>query len=87
MIKTVAPVEWRGIDEPAPVWEKTIADIFPADVIVYVQKLAGYCLTGMVKYHILIICFGTGSNGKSLFFETLGNVLGEYAFRYRARQL
>jgi putative DNA primase/helicase len=88
MIKTVAPVEWRGLDAPCTLWEKAIKDIFPQDVIDYVQKIMGYSITGRITHHFLVICHGAGSNGKSLFFETLGSgVLGDYAFQIPSETL
>lgn len=87
MIKTVAPVEWRGLDAPCPLWEKAIKDIFPQDVIDYVQKVMGYSITGRITHHFLVICHGAGSNGKSLFFETMGSVLGDYAFQIPSETL
>jgi putative DNA primase/helicase len=87
MIKTVCPTEWRGLDEPCSLWEKAIRDIFPQDVIDYVQKVMGYSITGRITHHFLVICHGAGSNGKSLFFETLGSVLGDYAFQIPSETL
>ena len=45
----------------------------------YLQRWAGYLLTGSVQEHCLLFLFGRGSNGKGTFGETLFRLLGEYA--------
>ena len=87
MIKTYCHVEWLGLDAPCFLWEKAIQDIFPSDVVDYVQKLIGYSVTGKITHHFLVICHGAGSNGKSLFFESLGSVLGDHAFQIPSETL
>lgn len=87
MIKTRCPIAWTGLNTPAPIWEEAIRQIFPSEVVFYVHKLIGYSITGKVVHHILIICHGTGANGKSLFFETLGGVLGDLAYQVASETL
>ena len=79
LIRTFAPVEWRGLNEPAPIWEKTILEIFGADpnVVSFARRLIGYMITGQTKEQIIAILYGAGSNGKSLFVAVLAAVLGE----------
>lgn len=48
------------------------------DLIEYMQKLVGYCLTGSIDQQILPILYGTGSNGKTTFMKVLEGLLGEY---------
>lgn len=43
------------------------------------QRVAGYCLTGSTQEHGLFFLYGTGSNGKSVFVNTLFTLLGDYA--------
>jgi putative DNA primase/helicase len=78
-VRTFAPVEWRGLNEPAPVWEKTLLEIFSGDpdLVNFARRLVGYMITGLTKEQILAILYGTGSNGKSLFVDVLAAVLGE----------
>lgn len=78
-IRSVAPVEWRGIDTPCPRWERFLEEIFDSDqeIGAFVQRLLGYGITGLSQEHILPIFWGeTGRNGKGTLFETLGDVLG-----------
>jgi putative DNA primase/helicase len=50
-----------------------------ADFVSYLQRLAGYFLTGSTKEHALFFAYGKGANGKSVFINTLAGVLGSYA--------
>jgi P4 family phage/plasmid primase-like protien len=45
----------------------------------YLQKLAGLCLIGKVKKELLVLAKGSGSNGKSTFFNVIAMVLGDFA--------
>ena len=49
------------------------------DLQSYVQRVVGYTLTGSVREEALFVLYGTGSNGKSTFRETLHAMLGDYA--------
>lgn len=50
-----------------------------ADYAAYLQRFAGYCLTGSTQEHALFFLYGTGANGKSVFVNTLFTILGDYA--------
>lgn len=56
--------------------EVTLGD---KDMIRYIQKLCGYCLTGSTREEIIIFIYGEGGNGKSKFIEALSYILGDYA--------
>ena len=43
----------------------------------YLQRVAGYCTTGVTSEHVLFFLYGTGANGKSVFISTLVGILGE----------
>lgn len=45
----------------------------------YLQRGAGYSLTGHTTEQVLFFCFGDGANGKSTFLETIRSILGDYA--------
>lgn len=45
----------------------------------FLQRIAGYCLTGDTSEHALFFAYGTGGNGKGTFLNTLTRVLGDYA--------
>lgn len=60
-------------------WEAFLASVFAdkVDVISYVHRLIGYCLTGDVSAHLLAVFWGTGANGKSTLLNALSGVLGK----------
>ena len=64
-----------------PVWLQFLAKIFAAngEIIEYVQRLAGYALTGSTEEHSLFFCYGTGANGKSTLLNALAGVMGDYS--------
>jgi putative DNA primase/helicase len=45
----------------------------------YLQKIAGYSLTGSTREEKLFFLYGPGGNGKTKFVETLAGILGDYA--------
>ncbi|MEZ5566501.1 MAG: phage/plasmid primase, P4 family [Gammaproteobacteria bacterium] len=50
-----------------------------AELAAYLQRMAGYCLTGRTTEHALFFFHGSGANGKSVFLSVLSGVLGDYA--------
>lgn len=49
------------------------------DLIDFLQRWCGYCLTGDIREHALLFVFGPGGNGKSVFLNTASGILGDYA--------
>jgi putative DNA primase/helicase len=74
----VAPAE-PGTE--APLWRAFLDRITDrdADLQDYLQRVAGYCLTGLTTEHVLFFCYGTGANGKSVFINTLVGIWHDYA--------
>lgn len=64
-----------------PVWERFLREVTRDDVELtrYLQKLAGYCLTGSVREQTLNFVWGPGGNGKGVFLRALDGIMGEYA--------
>lgn len=62
-------------------WERFLTTTFAGDtdLIGYLQRLTGYSTVGEVLEHILPFALGSGGNGKSVFFEVIAGVLGDYA--------
>lgn len=50
-----------------------------AELQAFMQRMAGYCLTGSVREHALFFLFGCGANGKSTFVDVLAWLMGDYA--------
>jgi putative DNA primase/helicase len=66
---------------PCPLWINFLNDVTHADkkLIGFLQRLSGYCLTGLIREQILAFLFGPGGNGKGVFGSTLAKILGDYA--------
>ena len=68
-------------DACCPRWERFLHEVFASDVdlIGFVQRFVGYCLTGDIREHVLAVLHGSGCNGKSTFIAVLKRLLGDYA--------
>lgn len=64
-----------------PTWKSFLADVTGNDpeLMIYLQRMAGYCMTGVTNEHALFFLYGTGANGKSVFLNVLATILGDYA--------
>lgn len=64
----------------APQWNKFIHKIFAGNssMISFVQRCVGYSLTGDTSEQCLFFCWGTGKNGKTVFFEVMKLLLDDY---------
>lgn len=78
----LAPVAYEPEAE-CPTWKAFLHSIMDGnrELIGFLQRFAGYALTGVIREHVLVICYGTGSNGKSTFLETLTSLMGDYAWQ------
>ncbi|MBP9033771.1 MAG: hypothetical protein KBG29_07735, partial [Pseudomonadales bacterium] len=67
----------------APLWESFLMKIFDGDreLIAFLQRAAGYALTGHTREHKLLFFHGVGRNGKSVFLNTLFGLFGDYGRR------
>ena len=68
-------------DGGCPLWLCFLDRITAGDVELqaFLQRMAGYMLTGSTEEHALFFMWGTGANGKSVFLATLAGVFGGYA--------
>jgi len=62
-------------------WRAFLSDVTggDADLQAYLQRMVGYCLTGVTSAHALFFLYGTGANGKSVFANAISTILGDYA--------
>lgn len=76
-ITKLCPVAYSPRAE-APLFHQFLRDIFDENVqiIAYLHKLLGYCLTGDVSEQILPLFWGTGANGKSTLLNVILAMLG-----------
>lgn len=89
-LKTAAPVQYKGLETPAPTWEKFINEISGenSELSSYLQRLFGYGITGLTNNHIHPIFYGPqGRNGKTTLLEAVRPVLGELAYKARSETL
>ena len=61
-------------------WEQFLDDFTMGDpeLRAWWQAFCGYCLTGHVHDHAVVFVYGPGGNGKSVFLDTLAEVMGAY---------
>jgi P4 family phage/plasmid primase-like protien len=80
LLTRVVPVEHDPGAE-CPRWLRFLSEIFVGDedLIGFIQRAVGYSLTGETGEQVFFLCYGTGANGKSRFFEILELLAGEYA--------
>jgi putative DNA primase/helicase len=66
-----------------PVWDEFLAYSMEEDqeVIDFLHRFFGYCLTGLVTEQVLLFMEGTGGNGKTTALLALMHVLGDYAIQ------
>jgi putative DNA primase/helicase len=64
-----------------PLWRRFISEACGNDaaLVAYLQRVAGYSLTGDTREHALLFVYGPGGNGKSVFLNTIASVMGDYA--------
>ena len=64
-----------------PLWLKFLRKVTKEDAELqsFIQRMAGYALTGSIREHALFFAFGTGANGKGVTINTLTGIMGGYA--------
>jgi putative DNA primase/helicase len=80
MLTKLSPVEFSE-SATCPKFEEFLKQITNGDVdlMSYLQRIFGYCMTGSVKEKALFIFVGDGNNGKTTLLEAFRHVLGDYA--------
>lgn len=65
----------------SPRWLKFLDEVFSGDTdtIEAVQRLLGYTLTGLSTEEVLVIAYGFGANGKSVFGNVVHSIMGGYS--------
>jgi putative DNA primase/helicase len=66
---------------PHPIWTAFLQRITNEDqeLMKFLQRYIGYCMTGDISEHVFVFAYGTGANGKSTFIGTIQNIFGDYA--------
>lgn len=70
-------------------WIDFLNDIFNNDqeLIRFIQKSIGYSMTGSTREQVMFILHGKGRNGKSIFIETVREILGTYSDNIQAKTI
>jgi putative DNA primase/helicase len=68
-------------DAKCPLWERVLDRLMGGSkgLIRYLQRTAGYSLTGNVSEQVLFFLHGAGQNGKSFYLGVLKDIWGDYA--------
>lgn len=82
LITHLVPVDYNPA-AAAPLWLSFLDRIMAGNqaLIDFLQRLAGYCLTGDTSDQVFVILHGSGANGKTTFVETLLGALGDLGQR------
>jgi putative DNA primase/helicase len=78
MVTKVAAVTPGG---DCPRWRAFVLEIVQGDAALaaYLQRWAGYMLTGETREHAFLVMIGPGGNGKTLLVNVLSFIVGDYA--------
>lgn len=63
-----------------PLWLKFLGEITAGNVELqsYLQRVSGYCLTGITREQELFFNYGEGNNGKGVFTGAISGILDDY---------
>lgn len=79
LITKISPAPYDP-DADAPVWNAFLRRVTKDNqgLVAFLQRAAGYALTGDTSEHCLFFLHGDGRNGKSVFVEALEYIVGDY---------
>ena len=78
MLTQLCPTEYHQ-EAKCPRWEQFMEEVFEGnkELIRWVQKLLGYCITGSVAEHIIPLFHGLTRNGKGTTCRAMHHILGD----------
>jgi P4 family phage/plasmid primase-like protien len=87
-ITRISSVEYDP-EATCPSWLEHLNKIMVGnpDLIGFLQRWSGYCLTGITDERCLAILYGVGANGKTTFIETVAETMGDYSQGTRAETI
>jgi putative DNA primase/helicase len=72
------PVNYNP-DAPAPIFHAYLERCMPnIDMRAYLKRIVGYSITGLTTEQAMFLHYGDGANGKSVYLEVMGAVMGDY---------
>lgn len=78
-ITKISPAFYKP-EAPYTRFRQFLHDIQPdTDNQLFLQQYAGYSMTGDTSEHCLLLCYGTGRNGKGTLVDIISYILGDYA--------
>lgn len=85
----ISPATYGEALAPDSLWLNFIDDITSGskELAGYLQRVAGYCLTGAISEKCWFFCYGDGDNGKSVFIEVIQELLGDYSVAINTQTL
>lgn len=68
---------------PTPLWSRYLSEATGGDLTyqAWLQRFAGYGLTGDISEEMFAFVYGPGGAGKGTFLGTLEKIMGDYAFK------
>lgn len=79
LITKILPVPYSP-DAKHPLWDRFLLEAIPdEEVRQYIQRVAGYTVSGQKTEDLVLLVRGPGGSGKSTFKEAMMATLGEYA--------
>src|SRR5260370_10521900 len=80
-ITNISAVAAADPGTPHPLWDAFLARVTDSncELIGFLQRFLGYCMTGETSEHVLLFLYGTGANGKGVFVNTIFKIFGDYA--------
>lgn len=79
MITRISPVKYDA-KATCPIYDAFLAKIMPVEALRgYLQRWAGYSLTGETGEQCLSLFYGAGANGKSTMVDVWAYIAGDYA--------
>jgi putative DNA primase/helicase len=81
-VTKVAPVRYDPAAQ-CPRFKQFLREVFAdaVEIVDYLQRCFGYCLTGLTSEQVFWILFGFGGNGKTTLMELMLNaIFGDYAW-------
>lgn len=80
LITLISPVEYDP-NAHSDLWEQHLLRVTGSkrELIAYLQRVSGYCLTGETKEQVMFFIFGPTKTGKSRTISAIMWVLGDYA--------
>jgi putative DNA primase/helicase len=81
MLTNISPAEWRGLDAKGVLFEKFLSEAMAGDQekIDFLQRAAGYTLSGDMREQIFLFLHGPEAAGKGTFVRAMADGMGTYA--------